>query len=435
MPSARLIVLLFLLAAVLGCNRDDDPVDSTATRVPSRAAAPASATARVHPTAPGLDLTLTATAISGSVAPTLTPIPDHVDAFDAAMVLGQLMIDLPIQPYEHTIFAMPPCGVGNTPLTPDGIFLGTVPLPTPTPSPNSSSGASASVSADEVAVQRYIKTVYPSLDTALGWARAVDDVDIESLDGRRIRALLHMESIRLDAVCRAVALIPETTAAEAFSADLANVLLFRHSALGDVRDITSSGNYDATQIVFALTRSLAKLEQLDDDLEVLADAYGLDYPPPLAGLILSNTDLGIELSIPPGWQLTGVTGKLSLLAPPRMQGGGLQDVGTQFGANGSSFAFSHLRNPSGFDERDALDRVERLLQPFGELISETRGKVASLDGHVLDYFDQEQGQSTKVWVVSGNGFSNIFRISCPADLIDLCVGDVLPMVSSATITE
>ena len=433
MRSTRLFIFLFLITAIVACKGADDPVEPTVTAVLPTATASATSTAPPHPTAPGSDLILAVTAVVGTATSTATPAPYTGETADVEPVVRRVMIDLPIRSYESTVLALPPCRVEGVPLTPSGIVLGTVPLPTPTPSPESSSDPTAG--ADVGVIQRYINTVYPSLDTALDWARAVGDVDIRSLDSGGVRSLIFMEASRLDAVCKAVGLISPAVQIEAFHSDFSGALLDRHSALGDVRDVTSSASFDAGQIISSLTQSLAALERVNGALEELAEASGLDYPPPLAGLVVDVPDLGIELMIPAGWQVTSVTGNLSLLAPLRMQGGGLQDVGSHFGAHGSEFVYSKLRNPSEFDENNALDRVERLLQSFGELKSETRVQVASLDGHVLDYVDHEQGQSTKVWVVSAHGFSNLFRVSCPTDRIDLCAGDVLPMISSATITE
>jgi hypothetical protein len=425
MFSPRIIIVVFLISLIVGCNRSDDPVQPSDTTV--------SPTATTKPTATFALAVSTPTTVSSTAAPTITPILDTEEVFDAAKVLGTLEIDVPVQPFHSTILALPPCRVENAPQTPTSGFLGTVPIPTPTPRPDSL--PDVIVSADEIEVQRYIKTVYPSLATTLGWATAVVDVGIESLNNGEVLTLLYMESSRLEAVCKAVALISPTNAVETFHTDLFGVLLDRHAAFSDVRDKISSAEGDIDQTISALTQTLVALNQLDDDLEELARVSGLDYPPPLSGLVLSSTDLGLELLIPPGWQLTSVVGNLSLLAPPRMQGGGLQDVGAHFGANGSEFVYSNLRNPSDFDERAALDRVRRLFQPFGEFISETPTRVASLDGHMLEYVDQANDVTTSAWIVTTNGFSNIFRVQCPMDVIDSCVKDILPMLESAKLIE
>lgn len=433
MKNNCLVIVFLLLFAVVGCSQTSTSIETPVIGEPSRDIVRGSTPAAVSPPTSDSDVFPTAVVDVRGVTPTSSPTRAADAVFDAAIVLGTLAIDIPIQSLRSTILTIPPCRVENAPKSPTSVFLGTVPLPTPTPDPDPTQNSL--VSKDEIELQRYIKTMYPSLVTALGWAVAVEDIDIASLDGGAISTLLYMESSRLDAVCRAVALISPAQETENFHTELFSGLLERHAALGEVRTMNSSADGDLGRIMSTLSLSSETLENLNSDLEELADASGLVYPPPLSGLIFSSRDLGLELSIPPGWQVTDVIGNLSLLAPPRMQGGGVQDVGSHFGANGSEFKYSKLRNPSDFDERDALERIGRLLQPFGEFVSEAPDRIASQSAHVLEYLDRENELTTYVWVVTRDGFSHIFRVSCPADVIDGCVEDILPMLESTKLIE
>jgi hypothetical protein len=431
--KSRLIVVLIVFSVIIGCDREKDPNELSSFEIKLTATTPVSTPPSPLPTDTVINDGFGVVVIPATVTPNITPDREVEVSSDPVQIMGSVKIDFPVQQFQSSILLIPDCRVENAPQASTSIYIGTVPMPTPTPSPDLS--PPAQLSAGEVSVQRYVKTVYPSVATALGWATAVATAGAESLDDKQVLSLLHMESSRLEAVCEAVALISPTEETDAFHIQLFRVLLDRHAALSEVRDMGLSTGDDASYKISMLTNSLVNLEQISKDLEHLTETSGMEYPPPLTGLVFASIDLGLELLIPPGWQLTNVSNNLSLLAPPRMQGARLQDVGSHFRANGSEFVYSSLRNPSDFSDRTALDRIKRLMQPYGEFTTEIPSRIASLDGHVLEFVDLPSGVTSKVWVITLNGISKLFRVSCPANVIDSCTTEVMSMLDSAKIYE
>ncbi|NQW21557.1 MAG: hypothetical protein HQ477_12695 [Chloroflexi bacterium] len=301
----------------------------------------------------------------------------------------------------------------------------------PTPAPAANSVSMPNIGANRLLIEQYIKTIYPSLVTAVDWATVIDDVDFEVLKSGQILSLIRMESSRMSGVCDALALISPPTEVEIFHADFSEALLSRYSDLNVGRDLAVAAGTEITQISSSLSNSSTAIKKLDRELEELAINSGLNYPPLLAGVTLKSAGLEVELVVPPGWQVSGVFHNVSLLAPPRLQGGGLRDVGLQFDASGSEFVYSRLRNPSGYGDQDIIDRVARLMNSYGELQSTAGFDFASRDGYVLELIEGSQNIRTTVWVVSIDGWSRIFRVSCPEDVHEFCVEDIIPMIDSA----
>ena len=134
----------------------------------------------------------------------------------------------------------------------------------------------------------------------------------------------------------------------------------------------------------------------------------------------SASDLGVRLSIPPGWVLVRSDFELVLLAPAQFQRVGPAALGAGPRPNGAAVRMWTVSRPGPYSLSDALRDSQAALARYGGLVGTEQIVVDGVEGvlHVAE--NEEAGWCTWLTVVAADRWGYFFEIACPSEVVIDC---------------
>jgi hypothetical protein len=206
----------------------------------------------------------------------------------------------------------------------------------------------------------------------------------------------------------------------------------RHSWVGvAVEQILCCGTAVDTEVEAGNVQTLAKLQELSDGAEELQLEY--DAQPSETRVFIDDA-LGLELSVGEDWLVSSSGLSPIFHAPLELNEVGIEGLGPESWALGTSLRIRRLRNPGPLDVAEASARFVGLISRQGDIESVDEIELDGLSAlrHQLDSASPTWSASVTVFVAGD--FTYFIESGCPVSVSRAC-SSVDEIVSSLRLTR
>lgn len=368
-----------------------------------------------EPTA-GTDPTALAPTVTPTISPTALPSPSPTPAPTASPTA----VSAPTTPVATATSAFtagdisyPACNTGG----PGGSgSIGTAVGPTPTPVPNIGSR-------DPDVASREVATYFAEIEPVIAYlVDSSNEFNLKWLSRQSTDEqvlLLQLLGSRTALACDAVAFVTEVPPeATTFDNQLRDDAKARHAWVGvAVEQILCCGTAVDSGVEAGNVQTLAKLRELSVSAENLQLEYDAQTSEKRSFI---DDALGLELSVGEDWLISSEGLSPVLLAPFELNEDGIEGLGPESWALGTSLRIRRLRNPGPLGVVEASARFVGLISRQGDIESVDEIELDGLSAlrHQLESASPTWSASVTVFVAGD--FTYFIESGCPVSVSGAC---------------